>query len=186
MQQPEDLLFSNTPPKYLRKNAAAVDVQHREQERISPFAMDVDVLDVHAQLLHGTHRFLHPEANELPLFTTGADHHATKQMLLFHQPVHLFMVNDKAKRLQVLADLDVTGKEHELLGEHKADGDHHTLVLDHASIGEPCMSRGFAASFPTVRVIIVRAVRKPTPSKEPCGFALSVKELNCRAFLFDS
>ena len=148
--------------------------------------MDVHILDVHAELLHRPHRLLHPEADKLPLFTPGEDHHATKQVILLHQPVHLLFIDHKAIRLQVFTDLDLAGKEHELLRNHKAVGDHHTLVLDDASITEHSMSRRFAALFAPVGMIIIRAVRKPAPMEQPGCFAFPVKELNGGAFLLDS
>lgn len=129
---------------------------------------------------------MHAKADELPLFTTGSDHHTTKQVVFFHQPVHFLLVNVKTVGLQILTDFAIPGKEHELFCEYKADANHHTLVLNQASITEQRMGGRLTTSFATIWVIVVGAVRKSAPLKQPRGFTPLFKELNNRAFLFDS
>jgi hypothetical protein len=114
----------------LRNNTAGVHVQDGQQQGISFLPMDVDILNVHTQLLHGFNGFLYSKANKLPFFPTAANDHATQKMVLFHQAVYFLFVNHKAIGLQVLGDFDVSGKKHKLLRKHKADTDHYTVVAD--------------------------------------------------------
>lgn len=137
VQQPDDLFFSNAPPQHLSQNTAGVHIQNSQKQGISFFTLDIDVLDIHTQLLHRTHRLLNPETDKLPLFAATADHCSTEQMLFFHQPVDLLFVNQKAIRVQILTNLHISSKEHELFPKHKSNADDHTFISNAASICQP-------------------------------------------------
>lgn len=57
--------------------------------------MDIEVLDVHAQLLHGGFRLLRVILHKLPLVSFRLDLTAIQQTLFSHQPVDLFPVDQK-------------------------------------------------------------------------------------------
>jgi hypothetical protein len=58
--------------------------------------VDVNVLDIHTQILQRTVRFEAPEAYKMPLKGSRSDAGTTQQAVFLHQPVHLFMIDDPA------------------------------------------------------------------------------------------
>jgi hypothetical protein len=134
-------------------------------------------------LLHGTHGLLDLKFHKLSFLATGVNDHPAQQVLFFHQPVDLFMVDDKTIGLQILTDFHVAGKDHELLREDKPNADHHTFIADEIPIRKPRVRRGLFASFAIKWMVIIRAVRKPTPCKQPGDPGLCFKELDAAALL---
>lgn len=146
MHQPDDMLFSHLPPQHLSHDTARIHIQHRKQQGISVLAMDVHVLDVHAELFHGFNGLLHPPSDELPLAALSLDYRPTQQLVFFHKPVGLFVIDDHALLPESVGDFIVT-VTNKLLCQDEADGYDHTVVTDAVAILHQGMGRRLAAPF---------------------------------------
>ena len=84
--QPFYLLLTDTPPNQQTQDLAALHIQHVQHQRIASGTMDMDVLNAHAQLMHGYVGPLCIKLYKPALFRFGPDITAIEQTLFCHQP----------------------------------------------------------------------------------------------------
>jgi len=93
-QHHQDISFADMTSKLVDQHLSAVDVDHRQQEHISARSVDVHVFDIHRQVLQRSFRLQTPEPDKIPFKGQGPDPGTVEQSGFFHQPVHLFVVDD--------------------------------------------------------------------------------------------
>jgi len=76
------------------QNLAAIRINKSQQERITLGSMDMDVFDIHAEVLQRLFRPDLPEANKLSGNVNRANFDVKQQVVDLHQPVDFLMVDD--------------------------------------------------------------------------------------------
>jgi non-ribosomal peptide synthetase component F len=139
--------------------------------------MDIEVLDVHAQLLHRCLGFLGVILNKLTLVCLGLDLTAIQQTLLCHQPINLFPVDQKTflPKTRTHHPVSVVNK---LNAQDKLYSKYHADITDLVSIPHQSMSRWLPALFSRFTSVIEATPIDATPMQHPTNLYLTFKELD--------
>ena len=71
-----------------------------QKKNVSSPAMDMNILDIHGKELKRPFSYGGSQADKIPFKRLRSYSPTVQQVGLFHQPVHLFMVNDPAQLLE--------------------------------------------------------------------------------------